>query len=110
MEKSEKVAILYSGGTDSTCAASILTEKFREIHLITFKRLGFSCLENSNYNVNNLKEKFPNTIFIHRIISIDVLSKYINNTEIMYLKQKMEGNRDVLKMSSPSKITYFKKK
>lgn len=43
------------------------------------------------------------------ILTSDVLSKYINKTEITYLKQKMEGNIDVLKMSSPSKITYFKK-
>jgi len=78
VNRQNEIAILYSGGTDSTCAASIMAEEFKIIHLLTFKRFGLFSIENSCRNVDILKEKFPSTIFIHKIIDIDRLAKYIS--------------------------------
>ena len=40
---SEKCAVLFSGGTDSTCAAALCAERFGEVHLLTFNELGTSA-------------------------------------------------------------------
>lgn len=77
MDKQGEIAILYSGGTDSTCVAAVLAERFKVLHLLTFERLGFFSIENSYTNVAMLKEKFPSNIFIHKIINIDYLAKSI---------------------------------
>lgn len=73
-----EVAVLYSGGTDSTCAAAILAEKFEAIHLLTFKRLGFFEIENSSRNIGLLRKKFPAVQILHRIIDAEPLAQYVN--------------------------------
>lgn len=78
MNEPEEIAIMYSGGTDSTCAAAILAEKYERIHLLTFKRLGIYSVKNTEANVNILRERFPKTEFMHKIIEIDRLARFIN--------------------------------
>ena len=43
------------------------------------------------------------------ILTSDVISRYLNETELEYLKQRLEGGEEVLKMSSPEKTAYFNK-
>lgn len=78
MASQNEIAILYSGGTDSTCTATIMAKKFEIIHLLTFDRLGFFSIENASHNVYVLREKFPTNRFIHKIIKVDRLAKYIS--------------------------------
>ncbi len=73
----KKVAILYSGGTDSTCAAAIMAKQFDVIHLLTYTRFGIFSVENSTSNVSILKEKFSSREFIHCIINVEKLAKFI---------------------------------
>ena len=41
------------------------------------------------------------------ILTSDVISRYLNETELEYLKQRLEGGEEVLKMSSPEKNCLF---
>jgi len=43
------------------------------------------------------------------ILTSDVINRYLSETELEYLKQRLEGGEEVLKMSSPEKIAYFNK-
>ena len=43
------------------------------------------------------------------ILTSDVINRYLSETELQYLKQRLEGGEEVLKMSSPEKIAYFNK-
>ena len=43
------------------------------------------------------------------ILTSDVIARYLTETELEYLKQRLEGGEEVLKMSSPEKIAYFNK-
>ncbi|MFH1397317.1 MAG: hypothetical protein ABIH27_02030 [Candidatus Omnitrophota bacterium] len=78
MSKNNQIAILFSGGTDSTCAAAIMTDRFNVIHLITLNRFGFFSVENSSCNVRLLQQKFSTKIFIHNFINTDNLARYIS--------------------------------
>ena len=74
----EKVALLYSGGSDSTLAAAVLTEKFDELHLLTFYYSNVSeGIERSKVNVERLRNKFMDKIFVHHIMNLDKLYKEI---------------------------------
>lgn len=67
----ETLAILYSGGTDSTCVAALLAERSRHMHLLTFDRSGFHNIQNSAEGVQRLVERFPEIRFEHKILKID---------------------------------------
>ena len=43
------------------------------------------------------------------LLTSDVISRYLNERELVYLKQKLEGGEEVLKMSEPERIAYFNK-
>ena len=77
MDKKTNIAILYSGGTDSTCAAAIMAKDFDIIHLLTFKRLGFFSIENSVLNSDKLKNKFKTKLLLHKIIDVDRLARFV---------------------------------
>ena len=69
----ESCAVIYSGGTDSTCAAALLAERFKRIHLLTFYELGTRGAPVPRENAEKLRQKFPQTEFLHRLISVDRL-------------------------------------
>lgn len=77
-EKDNEIAILYSGGTDSTCAAYLMAERFQKINLLTIQRYGIFSVDKSCRNVSALREKFPAVIFIHNILKADSLAEYLN--------------------------------
>jgi predicted subunit of tRNA(5-methylaminomethyl-2-thiouridylate) methyltransferase len=81
MDKKDRVAILYSGGTDSTCTAAMISERFGSVHMLTLKRLGFYSIENTFRNVDILREKFPAVKFLHKIIDTDRLARYITRQD-----------------------------
>lgn len=84
--KKEDCAILYSGGTDSTCAAALMAEVFSGIHLLTFyqKNKKYGCVINDN--INSLRNKFTDNIFIHKVIPITRLVRFISyNKYLRYL-------------------------
>lgn len=70
-EPAGEAVVMYSGGTDSTCAAALMAERFQKLHLLTFHRYGFHHIERSGARVAALAERFPGTEFRHRILRID---------------------------------------
>ncbi|MFA5062549.1 MAG: hypothetical protein WC578_00555 [Candidatus Omnitrophota bacterium] len=88
MKNTEEIAVLYSGGTDSTCAAALVAEKFQKVHLLTYKRFGISSAEHSVLNAQKLKEKFGQEKFIHSILDVDRLCKNISYSRYLYYAKK----------------------
>ncbi len=78
MIKSKSVAILFSGGTDSTLTAALLTKEFNIIHLITYNRFGFHETDNTEAQAKALQKKYPNHKFIHVFINVDKLFEHIS--------------------------------
>ncbi len=68
IESPSEVALLYSGGVDSTLAACVLARSFGKIHLNTFERPGFMAMDNPAEHAARLKARFPDREFIHRRI------------------------------------------
>ena len=66
-DPTSKVAVLFSGGTDSTASSALLAETYREVHLLTYKRLGFHGAGNSTNNYHKLAKRFPDTKYVHHI-------------------------------------------
>lgn len=63
------MALLYSGGADSSLAACALAKTFKTVHLNTFTRLGFVAPDFSSVHFNRMRERFPDAEFLHRFIS-----------------------------------------
>jgi hypothetical protein len=74
----EKCILNFSGGTDSTCVAALLTERFQEIHLLTFFEEGTKNSPAPLANVERLQKHFPKTKFIHSLLSTDKLVRAIS--------------------------------
>jgi hypothetical protein len=72
------VAVLFSGGTDSTASAALLAQRFDEVHLLTFDRHGFHDAGNSGRNAALLAERFPDTRFVHRVLETSALGAWIS--------------------------------
>ena len=73
----KKAVVLYSGGSDSTLVAALSAKKFDEIHMLTFYHKGSHEIANTKVNVEKLRKKYPKKRFIHHIICLDKLTKYI---------------------------------
>lgn len=71
-------AILFSGGTDSMCAAALVAEKFKEVHLITYYETGTESSASPTANVQKLQSFFPDTQFKHYVFSTDALVKKLS--------------------------------
>jgi len=64
------VAHLFSGGVDSTLAASLLAERFREVHLVTFRRAGFLAEEKALARLERLRDRHPGAEITHRFLDV----------------------------------------
>lgn len=74
----KQIAVLYSGGSDSTAAVILMVEKFDKIHLLTYKHSGLSFIENSRLNVEGLRIKYGRNKFIHKIFDVDKLFRKVS--------------------------------
>ncbi len=75
-KKSESCALLFSGGTDSTCAAAVMAENFGVLHLLTFYDLS-NPSPSPTGNVEKLSNHFTDTKFVHEFICTDSLVKHL---------------------------------
>ncbi len=74
----KKLAVMYSGGTDSTAAVIRVARDFDEVHLLTYKHRGITQVENSHHNVPKLSELFGEDKFVHRYYDIDRLLREVS--------------------------------
>lgn len=84
----KEIAVLYSGGTDSTCAAILMLKEFDTVHLLTFQRFGIFHVENVLSNIEKIKARFPDKKIVHKIINVDKLFKKISYSKYLYYLKK----------------------
>ncbi|MEA5001050.1 MAG: hypothetical protein VB017_04110 [Endomicrobiaceae bacterium] len=77
MAKNKEAVILYSGGTDSTCAVFLKAPEFEKIHLISYRRYGIFNTSNIDYNVARLQALFGKDKFVRTVIDIDKMYKLV---------------------------------
>lgn len=70
---SGEVAIAYSGGTDSTCVAALMAERFERVHLLTFWEAGTRDAPTPTRNVEALRAKFGKDRIVHVLLPTDAL-------------------------------------
>ncbi len=74
----DTVAVLYSGGSDSTLSTVLIQDKYKKIHLVSYERFGVFSIRNTEVYVKTLKEKYGEDKFVHSVINIDKLFKYLS--------------------------------
>ncbi|HLD30232.1 MAG TPA: hypothetical protein VJC03_07805, partial [bacterium] len=75
----KEAAVAYSGGTDSTCAAALLLDRFERVTLLTYSRPGLFSPENSERNVRRLVRKYGGDRVTHRIIPLNRLYDFVSD-------------------------------
>ena len=76
--KKKDCLILYSGGTDSTCTAALMAERFLNIHLLSFYQGKGKQSAGINDNIHSLEKRFVHNKFIHKVISTTKLVRFIS--------------------------------
>jgi hypothetical protein len=67
-DRANGVALLYSGGCDSTLAASRLAQHFPKVHLVTYLRFGFMQTDNPDVHAERMRRRWPTVEFTaHKI-------------------------------------------
>jgi len=90
--KSKKIAVMFSGGTDSTYVAWLQLQKYDQIYLVTFIRYGLRRAENLQDAVTRLMQKAPSKAKIHhQIIDIENIYQMITPHQ-----EKQEAQQAVL--------------
>jgi len=76
---SDAIAVLYSGGTDSTLTAYKAGERSDRVHLVTYRRLGMVRVENSETNVAQLRARLGAERFVRPpLMSVDRLFRHVS--------------------------------
>ena len=86
-----------TSGSDDKKSLSSTIDYLAANYILTSKFQDFKKLTDPQYCKNLV------------VLTSDVISRYLSHNEIEYLKQRMEGNQEVLAMSNPEKIAYFNK-
>jgi hypothetical protein len=89
--KNKKIAVMFSGGTDSTYVAWLQLQQYDQIYLITFIRKGLRRAENLEEAVNRLMRSTPSNVAIHHeIINIeDIYQKVTPHQEKQQSQEKV---------------------
>ncbi|MEZ4268640.1 MAG: 7-cyano-7-deazaguanine synthase [Myxococcota bacterium] len=77
-QKLDRVVVLFSGGTDSMLTAALAAERFDEVFLVTYHRLGLAGTENSARGAEALANKYGADRIHHEIIDITKLFKHVS--------------------------------
>lgn len=70
-DKTDAIAVLFSGGCDSTLAAAMAAGKAGKVHLLTYKRLGVFKTERPLAMVERLRKRYPSVEFVYAPFGID---------------------------------------
>ncbi|HBN26628.1 MAG TPA: hypothetical protein DD405_04065 [Desulfobacteraceae bacterium] len=82
MPAPKMLAVMFSGGTDSTYAALTQIPNYDRICLVTFMRAGFRKKENINAAADSLKKAFPNKDIFHQKVDFnDIYQKITPHQE-----------------------------
>lgn len=78
MTDPKRCVLLFSGGTDSLCSAALLTEKYNEIHLLTFYEKSTENSPQPRSHLQKLREHFPQVRFYYSFYSTDQIVKKLS--------------------------------
>ena len=78
MVKIKEIAVLYSGGTDSTCVAFLMAKEVDKVHLLVYKRFGLFSIDNIATNAKKLRERFGEDKFVYKVIDLNRLFKEVS--------------------------------
>ncbi len=78
MPAPKMLAVMFSGGTDSTYAALTQIPNYDRICLVTFMRTGFRKKENINAAAESLKKAFPNKDIFHKEVDFNDIYQQIS--------------------------------
>ncbi|MBN8541835.1 MAG: hypothetical protein J0L82_15700 [Deltaproteobacteria bacterium] len=70
--------ILFSGGTDSTCAAAIVADQVDRLYLLTFVETSTLKSPLPHENVRRLRLAFPSVEILHFVVSTDRLVRWLS--------------------------------
>lgn len=90
-ENKNKVAIMFSGGTDSTYAAWLQIPNYDQIHLVTFIRHGLRKPENPLEAVKRLRQAFPDKDIIYEQVDYEEIYQKVTPRD-----EKLEVQQEVL--------------
>lgn len=76
--KGDAIAVLFSGGTDSTCTAALMAGAYRTVHLLTCSEYATRSSPFPKGNADLLRAHFSGTRFVHEAISVDPLVRYFS--------------------------------
>jgi hypothetical protein len=78
-DTAREVAVLFSGGTDSTCTALLAARDFQRVHLVTFRRFGMFGVERSDTNFRKLQALYGPDRFVRPpIMQVDKLFRHLS--------------------------------
>lgn len=91
MTEKKEIALMYSGGLDTTYIALNLAEEYEKVHLLTF--CNGICLrpQASRKHVSMLRDRFGEDKFEHTIITIEEIFSFL----------KKDISQDMIKYHSP---------
>ncbi|MDO8786432.1 MAG: hypothetical protein Q7J12_09485 [Syntrophales bacterium] len=120
MSEKRKVAVMYSGGTDSTYAAWSQMSHYDEIRLVTFVRDGLRKLQNPDGIIARLRKAFPDKEIVYDQLSNEDIYQIMVpheekwETQQLVLSQKIgplwedsHGRRSGREAYDAQKITLF---
>lgn len=80
--RGEDVAVLFSGGVDSTTVAVLAAERFKRVHLLTFNTGFLYNVDLSRKHVVTLKELFGDDAIRHELIDIRRVWRAVQRTNV----------------------------
>lgn len=79
MTDRDAIAVLYSGGTDSTLTAYKAAQQSEQVHLLTYRRVGMVRVENSETNIVALRGLLGASRFVRPpLMSVDRLFRHVS--------------------------------
>ena len=81
-DRGDDVAVLFSGGVDSTTVAVLAAERFKRVHLLTFNTGFLYNMDLSCKHVITLREIFGDDVIRHEIINIRRVWRNIQHMNI----------------------------
>ena len=74
-----EVAVLFSGGTDSTCTAVMAAQQYDRVHVLTMQRFGMFGVEKSDTNFRKIAEMFGEDRFVRPdLMGVDRLFRHLS--------------------------------
>ena len=84
---SNGIAVLFSGGSDSTLAAALAAERFNRVYLVTYSHPFMFFHDKVPINISNLRSVFPDNEFIEHHDQITPLFKHLYFSDFLkYLR------------------------